>query len=498
MKGKFILLLLATATLAVLIGLHVDGINGPSYWRWPWRVGRGFPPYLLLLATALPLAVAVLRFNSRAALPGIVLMMATTLGLEIANRAMDLESFDLTRIATIIEEPGSIGYFTHAQEYLARGGGVRQFLHDYLDLMPGFTLHARNKPTGSILFYVPFLRMFPSENSAALAAGLTIALLATLSVPACWRLVLELTGDREAAYQAAACMAMCPGLVLFLPEFDQFYPVYSCALLILWVRALKTGKAGYAIAFGLLFAFVCFQTFNFLVLGIFFVGYALIARLASSGAAAIEGGLQTSTNLTDLLLEQNLITAEQIRAAEDEDPHPGPLSPRRQRVAWARAFYVSAVAGAAFVGIYAAIWLWSGYNPMKTLLTGIRLHNLDMPATHRVWPMTVPFDLTDFALGTGWVCALLAIYWAARAARKAQETSSLGFWIVVLCFSQLVAVALTGVLSGETARCWIFLFPLLLIPAGLELSTWPRSARLAALGCLWLMTVMLSQNMVFV
>jgi hypothetical protein len=300
-------------------------------------------------------------------------------------------------------------------------------------------------------------------------------------------------------------MAICPGLVLFLPEFDQFYPVYSCALLILWVRALKTGKAGYAIAFGLLFAFVCFQTFNFLVLGIFFVGYALIVRMAPSDAAATEGGLQTSTNLTDLLLEQNLITAEQIRAAEDEDPHPGPLSPRRlfdpgyqERGAWSRAVLVSGVAAAAFVGIYAAIWLWSGYNPLRTLLTGIRLHNLDMPATHRVWPTTVPFDLTDFALGTGWVGAMLAIYWVFGAARKAQGANSTSFWIVMLCFAQLVAVALTGVLPGETARCWIFLFPLLLLPAGLELSAWPKGARLAAMGCLWLLTVLLSQNMVFV
>jgi hypothetical protein len=142
------------------------------------------------------------------------------------------------------------------------------------------------------------------------------------------------------------------------------------------------------------------------------------------------------------------------------------------------------------------IWFWSGYNPLRTLLTGIQLHNLDMPATHRLWPTTVVFDLTDMALGTGWVCVILAIYWSLGAARNARGTRSPG--IVIVCWTQLVAVALSGDLRGETARVWIFLFPLLLLPAGLELAAWPRPARLTALACLWLLTALLSQNMVFV
>jgi len=439
-RAKLLILILATGVLAVLIGAHVDGINGPSYWRWPWRVRRGFSPYLLLLAISLPLLVAQVRFSSQRAFLGILLMMGTSLGLEIANRALDLQGFDLTRIATIIEEPGSIGYFTHAQELVARGGGLRQFLHDYESLMPSFTLHARNKPPGSILFYVPFLLCAPSENSAALSAGLCIALLATLSVPSTWWLVKELTRNRDAAFQAAGLMALCPGLVLFLPEFDQFYPVYSCALIVLWARALKTGRIGFAIGFGLVFAFVCFQTFNFLVLGVFLAGYAV---WFFSPAVVV-----------------------------------------RQAAA---VFATIAI-------VYGILWLWCDYNPISTLLTGVHLHNQDMPATHRTWPLTVPFDLMDFALGMGWVCVVLAIY--ALPNRKAQGTSSLGF--LLLCFAQPVAVAISGVLAGETARVWIFMFPLLLIPAGLEISSWTRGPRLTALACLWLLTALLSQNMVFV
>jgi hypothetical protein len=445
---KLILLLLAAAALAVLIAMHVDGINGPSYWRWPWRARRGPAPYLMLLAAAVPLLVAELRFSSRMAVAGILLMMATALGLEIVNRAADLETFDLTRVATIIEDPGSIGYFTHAGEFVQSGESVRAYLGEYVSKMPGFTLHARNKPPGSILFYVPFLKWSATENGAALAAGLCIALLATLSVPAVWWVTMELTGDRAAAYQAAACMALCPGLVLFLPEFDQFYPVYSCALIVLWAKALKTGRAIFAIAFGLLFAFVCFQTFNLLVLGVFLVGYAALVNFAESRRAGNRAG---TARLCVVVIILTLIAA------------------------------------------YALLWLWSGYNPIATLLTGIRLHQHDMPATHRTWPLTVPFDLTDFALGTGWVCELLAIYYLFGPARR---DGRLG--LTILCFAQLVAVALSGLLAGETARVWIFMFPLLLIPAGLELAAWRPGPRLAALACLWLLTALLSQNMVFV
>jgi hypothetical protein len=468
-KGlKLILLIVMTAVLAGLILDHVDGMNGPAYWQWQWRVRRGVVPYLLLLIVAVPAFLAQVRFAGRW---GILLLMATTLGLEIANRGLDLPTFDLTRITTIIEEPGSIGYFTHAQEMIQRGQSVRRFLHDYLSLMPTFTLHARNKPPGSILFYVPFLKLAPDENSAALAAGLCIALLATLTVPATYWLALELIGSRKAAFQAAACMSLCPGLVLFLPEFDQFYPVYSCALIVLWNKALKTGRSVFAIAFGLLFAFVCFQTFNFLVLGVFLLGLTALRLIPSPG---IPGEGEKTVHGLSCVLRQIVLAI------------------------------------GALVLVYALLWLWSGYNPIRTLRTGISLHNMDMPATHRVWPGTIPFDLTDFALGAGWVCALLAIYsiWtclglilfcSAITVRRDQTGAAWNcMGLLLLCLAQPVAVAISGVLAGETARVWLFMLPLLLIPAGAELASWPRGSRLTAMACLWLLTALLSQNMVFV
>jgi len=475
--SKLALLLALTAALAALVLHHATGINGPDYWRWPWRLSFGLTPYFVLLVMALPAFLTTVK-----PLPPVIaigLMMTTTLGIELANRAMDLQPYELTRVATIIEEPGTTGYFTHAEEFIARGKSVRQYLGDYVNLMPSLSLHARNKPPGSILFYVPFLRLTDSENNAALAAGLFIALLATLSVPATYWLVMELVQVRAAAQAAAMCMCLTPGLVLFLPEFDQVYPAISCGLLAFWSCGLRTGKMRYAVAFGLLFALICFVTFNFLVLGVFVAGLAILHLLSPLPVLWERARVRVSS------FDQNLVT-------QEEGPHPNLLPEYRERENCLR--NVAKQAGIillAFLGFYLLLWLWSGYNPLHTLTTAIANHQQDMPATHRTLPRTIPYDLLDFALGLGWIGALLAIYAAFN--RRLEHRGLI--WLALL---QPVAVAISGLLQGETARVWLFMAPIALLPAGMELSLWGKRSRLAAYFCLWLLMAILSQNMVFV
>src|SRR5438045_592613 len=36
-RFRLILILVLTATLAAGLCLHLPGMNGPAYWRWPWR-----------------------------------------------------------------------------------------------------------------------------------------------------------------------------------------------------------------------------------------------------------------------------------------------------------------------------------------------------------------------------------------------------------------------------------------------------------------------------
>ena len=448
---KLGVLLAVTAVLAALVWNHVTGINGPAYWRWPWRAYRGLTPYAVLLAAAVPTFLAEMVFAPprRGTLPALLLMMTTVLGFEVAVRGMDTEPFSWTRVTAIVEEPGTTGYFTHARAFVRSGESVRDYLRAYTGRMAGLSLHAQNKPPGAILFYVPFIRATGTEDAAALAAGLAVAALATLGVPAAYVLVRELTGDPAAAFHAAAFLSLCPGLVLFLPESDQYYPIYTAAFVVSWALALRTGWFRYAVAFGLVFSLACFQTFNLLVLGGFIAGYSV-------WFVAFRG-----------------------------------------RGAWPVVIRQAAAVAATCLAVYAGLGWWSGYNPIRTILTGVANHNQDMPATHRVWPGTVPFDLADFALGTGWVSVVLTLYYFLDAGRRRSWRDE-RFWLVPLCVAQPVLVALLGVLQGETARVWIFMFPLLMVPVGLELTRWSRRMRMTAFGSLWLLTALLAQNMVFV
>lgn len=440
-----ILLVIATLALATLTLLHVDGINGPWYWRWPWRINHGLWPYIALAGAAIPTFIAALRFGpNHGEKFGVALMMFTSLFAMLVVRMMDTPTSPFARIVAITEEPGSIGYFTHAQQFLASGHSLRWLLGNYVDWMPRLTLHARNKPPGSLLFFVPFLKLAATQESAALASGLAIALLAALGVGAAYFLIGLLTGDRAAAYHGAAYFSLCPSLLVFLPEFDQFYPLYTALLIGLWIGALHGDRWRCAVGFGLLWDLVCFQTFNLLTLGVFFAGYAAIEIV-------------------------------------------------RDHLAWRRVLRQVAIAGATAVALYALLWLWSGYNPIAALRTGIADHQQDMPGVHRHWPETIPWDLYDFLLGAGWIAALLIVFYLFN-----QPPRRFFGPIVLLALAQPIAVALVGVLQGETARVWIFMLPLLMVPIGLQLAAYPRGARMIVLACLWLLMAILSQNMVFV
>src|SRR6478736_4402470 len=45
--------------MAVLVFLHLPGMNGPWYWKWPWRRLPVIPYWPLICASAAPVLVAI-------------------------------------------------------------------------------------------------------------------------------------------------------------------------------------------------------------------------------------------------------------------------------------------------------------------------------------------------------------------------------------------------------------------------------------------------------
>lgn len=436
-----------TLVLAVLLAQHAADLNGPSYWKWPWRridTLRIFPP---MFAAFVP-ALAALRIERNPRLP-IALPLGLTMGsmyaLMLVAMGVQDDPFSLERIAINVSVPRITGYFANA---LQVGDDVRAFMEAYPDRMAELIGHSKNKPPGLILFWTALVRLFGPTLGTAKLGGLLLGALGTASVPATYWLARRMGAERTAAFRASALIALAPGIVLFLPQFDQFYPAAACLLLGAWIAALEENSRLYAALFGLWLGVITFFTYNLLVLGIF---VALLAVWKTRQGQARQ------------VLE------------------------------------LSAIALGTFLLFQLALFLATGWDPWATFRAAYANQKLILsrlpPRFQRPYPDTIPFDLTDFLLGLAWVPALLAAwYFWPRAGQLRDRT----YWLAALGLAQIVGVALTGLLQVETARVWSFMFPLVAIPAGMELGRWTLRQAGIALTAQWLLITSLQQNMWFI
>ena len=454
---KVAAVVLLTLLMVVLVLRHVPGVNGPDYWNWSWRRLPFFPLYCTMFVGLLPLLAAVVlvergRIGHRGAL---VLLMLATLGLQLAAiRAQPPFGWD--RLIDIVRNPVNTSYYTTATfvkdvPVLGHEGWMSlfpQLLAEEFKIM----VHARFKPPGLMLFYYAIIQVFGDTPRAALVGGLLIALLATLVVPATFALVRYFSGgDARAAFSGAAFVALCPSLVLFLPQFDQIYPALSCVLLITWAKALQRGGYQWSIAFGAAFALGLFLSYIFLILGVFLTVLSLLH-----------------------------------------------IAERGRRGAW-RVLLQSLIAVVTIFLLYLILATLTGFDPIATFRTASALQESDLVHLSRPFPRHVPYDLLDFALGSGWISFLLVGLYLLREGGPVVRVfgQSAEHRLVFLSLLQILTVACAALLPGESARLWLPMLPLLMAPIGLELSRWPLAPRLTVYLCLWLILVVICQNMTF-
>jgi hypothetical protein len=432
---KLALVIAATLVLAGLTTWQVEGINGPSFWKWGLRQLSPLRTYLALLAAAVPFALAqwgtLRRWRHRSCLLALMLAVLT---LELTALGIGKTPFSLDRIPEFIRRPLYTSYFKDAETVQE----LRPWLREFPERLSGFRVHSQNKPPGPILFFKLCRWIAPEPNRAAWLSGLAIAVLATLAVPATYLLTRRLTRDPEAAFAAASCMALSPGLLLFLPCLDQLFPVLAALLVLTWHRALEGSNAA-AAGFGLALAGTLFVTYNLLVLGIFL---GLLTLLPFRRGTAQRVGLALAT----------------------------------------------------LAGAYLALYLATGYDPIASFQAALANQSRLAEIWQRPYPRTIPWDLYDFLLGTGWIGGLLAaFYLVSKARREEPERWRLALFAVL----QIAGVALTGLLRTETARVWLFLQPLFFLVVGLELRTWTWRQRQVVYFGLWLLTATICRNLRF-
>lgn len=447
---KVLLVVCVAVLVGILVISHVPGLNGPWYWQWPWRRLDPLRVFPALLAAAVPFFIGQLVYatGTRRGTPALALMMLSTFAMQVIGLGIQEDSFRLEGIFRIIQHPLATSYFTDAVRLKASAvTATPGWLALFPDLLPQFHLHSLTKPPGPILYHLGFIHTFGPSNEAALRGGLFIGVLATLGIPATYYLIKILGEQPGPAFHGASFFALSPAIVLFFPSFDQVYPVFACLMLVTWVRVVDAGTYRHTVMFGLSLAAALFFSYSLLVLGTFLAGIAALR-----------------------LLDRRATLATVVR--------------------------LSAVAFGVVGIVYLGLWALTGFDPTATFRAALRNQEVLLTQIHRPYPQTVLFDLLDFALGAGWISFLLTAFFVSARLRTGQNDAR--FRIVLLCILQFLIVAVTGLLPGETARVWLFMLPLLMLPVGLELARWRLRQRMAVYLSLWFVTAAICQNITFI
>ncbi len=434
LRARVLVTVAAGIVFAILVVTHVPRVNGPDYWQWPWQRRGDVLLVAILLLVATSPALAAQFVRSRAV--ALVLLGFTVVLLQFTGNQLQPGRHGEARIEAIAHDQLQTSYFTVA-ESIVKAPGI-DWLGEYDELLKLAPQHATTKPPGPVAFYVLLIRLAGAAR-APLVIAVALSLLSACGVAAAWWMVRTITGDDETGRIAATLLALSPSMTLFFLYLDPVYPILSCALVALWFRALEGDRRRDAVFFGLVLFLATMTSYTLLVLGL--------------PLAAI-----TATRLV-----------------------------RRGALRRLRILELVAIAIGVAVTSHALFALVTGFNPISAFRTALAMQAYQLPLLHRPWPKTIPFDLLDFFLGAGWVPLVPALWWVT----KHRDVTA---WTFLTPF----VVAVTGLIQAETARVWIFLLPLLFLPASLELRTWSERQRIAVYMTMVVVLVALYTNMRFI
>lgn len=444
LRVRVVAVVAVALVMSALVFLHAGGLNGPDYWRWGWqrRSDLALVFSCLLLAASPALAAQCIAERRRAV--AVAMLCLSIIALQLTGNAIAPQARGAARMRKLAADQLSTSYYTVAESVVnaERNGHPVDWLRQYDDLLRLAPQHATTKPPGPVAFYIAVIRLFGSQN-APIAAAILMALLSAGAVAETYSAMRRIAGP-AVGFQAATLLALAPSMTLLFLYLDTIYPILSCAMVGLWFAVLEEGNIRESVAFGLVLFATTMTSYTLLVIGIPLAGMTLTHLLRG-------GSLRRVTRLVGIALATPFCA-------------------------------------------YVVLWLSTGFNPISAFRTALEMQYRYLPLLHRPYPRTIPFDLLDFFLGAGWIPVMLAILWLATRLRKeALLVRSTALWCVV---TPLI-VALTGLIQAETARVWIFMLPLLLLPASLELSRWTLRERLTVHCMMVMVTIALYANMIF-
>lgn len=438
-------LLLGTLFLAAVL-LKVPGMNGPWYWRWTWRqlpllrAGACFGLPLLAYGVLLWRWARLPRsLDASKVLPVVGGLVVCAALFQIAGTLTDPRGFAL--LEQIVLSPTATSYYSDA----AKITDVPAWLADFHRTKLSF--HSSTHPPGPILYYHLCIRLFGPRWAPLIGASL-LGLVSCLGVALVYLLAGIWTADRYSRLGSCFLYALLPAFVLFFPEFDQVYPLISMVMLILWDRALHRSAMASA-GLGLAMFLASFMAYNLFAMLIPMALYAFWL-LHQSRWSPVTTGATVRAGIVALFVA---------------------------------------------VAAHALLFEATSFSAVGSLQRSLHLQAIFSGMLARPYGACVVFDLYDFALGGGVVLTLLALMYAA-AAPAAGDAAPLALTRIALL--TILIVDLSGLLRCETARVWLFLQPLIVVPAGLQLAKLAPRERALLLTLQALILIALKCNMTFI
>ena len=445
-------MLVVATGLAFGIGVisQWEPLNGVIEWtgfEWPWRDLGVLRTASIMFAPLVAISWALWRAE-KGELPAPWRLLAV---LALSNYSLQLLAMvsdprGLGFVQTIVASPSTTSYFADATEIQ---GSLIAWLREF-HRTPLY-LHSATHPAGPILYYYFFYKLFGPATGAMLG-GCCVGLLGSAGVFVVYRFAGLWTAEQKPRIVASALYALLPSLTVFFPEFDQVYPILSMLLLLQWVEALTKPERWLprALALGMLLALSAFFAYNLLSTGAFLV-YSALYRLWMEGW---------------------------------------------RRPAWRTLVRSSSVALATCGGVYLALWFATGYNAPAAFRQALSNQSQTASLLKRPYAAFVLLDPYDFLLGAGMLALPLVVFHVRGVFRKfdVRQASSV---FTLIGLGTILTIDISGLLRAETARVWLFLQPLLIVPAAIELSRvrWPW--RLSIFAVQWWIVACLKAKMNF-
>ena len=419
-----------------------------KHWAWAWRNGSILKVAALLFAPFTLIAWVLWRIEKDPlpARPRLFLGLLALSNFLLQTLAMLANRQGVQRVREIVASPLATSYFDDAMAIQRPLEWLGHFHTAHLGL------HSSTHPPGPILFYYLFFKLF-GPAMGALIGGFAVGLLASAGVPLIYTFAGLWTSDQRARLTASAFYALLPALTVFFPEFDQIYPILTMLLILFWVMALRVlpEASRYAFCTGALVFVSTFFAYNLLLIGVFLAYYGLYWLW-------------------------------------------------RQGWTWravATLVRTSAIALAVCAGLYAVLWLASGYNPGASFGHAISHQAVRAAHLNRPYGIYAALDPYDFFLGTG-IIALPVLLFHLQRLLKHFDTKRTDTALTLIGLGTILTVDVSGLLRGEVARVWLFLQPLVAVPVALELSrlSWPWKLSIFTLQ--WWIVVCVKARMTFV